>query len=150
MTADMTAEQYAAAMNAAITAATRATAGTCTGAAVTSSGCSYTAEDERDVAQAEVGRLNAELAIALEHKTQLESENLMLRHPDNCELLHHNLYEESARADAAPEAAGPFALSIPVKARLKVHQHALRCRCAVLHDAARHRDVARGVSRSRP
>ena len=83
--------------------------------------------DARGTSVGVIDALNAELAIALEHidrleerKTQLESENLMLRHPDNCELLHHNLYEERARADAAPEAAGPFALSIPVKARLKV------------------------------
>lgn len=71
--------------------------------------------------------LNAELAIALEHIAmleekiaQLESQNLMLKHPDSSELLFHNLYEKNARTAAAPEAAGPYAVSIPVKARLIV------------------------------
>ena len=107
--------------------------------------------DARGTSVGVIDALNAELAIALGHidrleerKTQLESENLMLKHPNNCELLHHNLYEESARADAAPEAAGPFALSIPVKARLKV-QLPFDVRTCI----STRFDVG-GVSRSRP
>ena len=74
-----------------------------------------------------IDAMNAEHAIALKHIAmleekiaQLESENLMLKHPDSSELLFHNLYEKNARTAAAPEAAGPYAVSIPVKARLIV------------------------------
>ena len=74
-----------------------------------------------------IDAMNAEHAIALKHIAmleekiaQLESENLMHKYPDNCDLIDHNLYEKNARAAAAPEAAGPFAVSIPVGARLNV------------------------------
>jgi len=80
-----------------------------------------------DTMNAEYEALGARLAVALEHNAglketiaQLESENLMRKLPDNCDLLDHNLYEENARAAAAPEALGPYAVSIPVKARLNV------------------------------
>jgi hypothetical protein len=74
-----------------------------------------------------IDAMNAEHAIALEHIAmleekiaQLESQNLMHKYPDNCDLIDHNLYEANARAAAAPEAAGSFAVSIPVGARLNV------------------------------
>ena len=80
-----------------------------------------------DTMNAEYEALGAKLAVALEHNAglretiaQLQSQNLMLGYPDNSELLFHNLYEEDARTAAAPEAAGPFAVSIPVGARLIV------------------------------
>ena len=63
-----------------------------------------------------IDAMNVEHAIALKHIAmleekiaQLESENLMHKYPDNCDLIDHNLYEGNARAAAAPEAAGPFA-----------------------------------------
>jgi hypothetical protein len=80
-----------------------------------------------DAMNAEYEALGAEHAIALEHNAkleetiaQLQSQNLMLGYPDNCDLLDHNSYEENARAAAEPEALGPYAVSIPVKARLNV------------------------------
>jgi len=80
-----------------------------------------------DTMNAEYEALGARLAVALEHNAglretlaQLQSQNLMLGYPDNSELLFHNLYEKNARTAAAPEAAGPYAVSIPVKARLIV------------------------------
>ena len=77
MTTDSQTEQYAAAMDEAITAATRA-------------------EDERDVAQAEVGRLNAQLARAIRERDAAregETGDVDLRsYCESCNKLWHRDY----------------------------------------------------------